>query len=130
MSEQSGSTPGRDQLGSIAEEAARLMSALLDWAKDSNLAHAGHAISTLPIATGSDECAICPICQLLHVIKGQKPEVYDHLQSAGLSLMLAAKAAFDSLNTEDKTKPTSEKINISFGEREPTPDPHPEGPSE
>jgi hypothetical protein len=105
----------REPVGTIAEEASRLMAAIVDWAKDTNVAHAGHAaLEALPIATGADECLICPVCQLLHVVKGQKPEVYDHLQSAALSLALAAKAAFDEISPREKKQTSSEKISINF----------------
>lgn len=111
-----GHSARHEAIGSIAEEATRLVGALVDWAKSSNFSQAGEVISSLPIATGSDECAICPVCQVLHIIKGQKPEVYDHLQSAALSMMLAAKAAFDAVNpAEEKPKPGAERININFG---------------
>ncbi len=121
MSDQSGSpfeghSARHESIGSIAEEATRLVGALVDWAKTSNFSQAGDVISSLPIATGSDECAICPVCQVLHIIKGQKPEVYDHLQSAALSMMLAAKAAFDAVSpAADKPKGGAERININFG---------------
>lgn len=38
---------------------------------------------------GSTECRVCPLCRLLGVLRGARPEVYEHL-SAALASLLAA----------------------------------------
>lgn len=100
-----------DPLGSIAEEASKLFASLADWARSSN--HSA-ALGAIPIATGAAECIMCPICQTLHVLRGQKPEVFDHLQAAAIALALAAKAAFEPFVEPTDKKAKSEHIDISF----------------
>lgn len=109
-----------EQLGSAAEEAAKLFGALGDWAKQhggdvaNNLAvaltaglgglasHAQAAASDLGhdlghdldehLATGAPECTYCPICRTVHVVREASPEVMTHLAAAASSLMQAAAA--------------------------------------
>lgn len=107
---------GHEQLGSAAEEAAKLFGALGDWAKQhgsdvaGNLAvglttglaglasHAQTVASEINhdlgehLATGAPECAYCPICRTVHVIREASPEVMTHLSMAAASLMQAASA--------------------------------------
>ena len=102
-----------EPLGTTAEELARLMEALGDWAKDSKdgagaaaggFAHsltglAGHASDLAGrfaeefgehVDTGAQECTYCPLCRTVHVIRESSPEVKVHLASAAASLMQAA----------------------------------------
>ena len=81
-------TDGGEQLGSAAEEAARLLSALQDWARRTS----GGA-TEVPIATGSPECRLCPLCQLIGLMRDTSPEVVDHLARAGDALLAAFRAA-------------------------------------
>lgn len=105
---------GQEPIGSAAEEAAKLMGALSDWARDhgpdlgatlgsgltSGLAGlAGHAASAAKdlgaglddhLATGAPECTYCPICRTVHVVREASPEIKAHLASAAASLMQAA----------------------------------------
>ncbi len=67
-------------VGSIAEEAAKLMSALRDRAE------AEHRPS-------AEEQCPCPLCRVLTVVRGTSPEVRRHLTSAATSLVHAAAAA-------------------------------------
>lgn len=105
-----------DSIGGIAEEAAKLAASLVDWVKEAAESTAA-GVPNLHIATGAEECTVCPICQVLHILRGAKPEVFDHLKAAAFSLMLAARAALD-------TEPDSpggrrgpvESIDISFTE--------------
>jgi hypothetical protein len=69
-----------EEVGSVADEAAKLFGALSDWARDAN----DH------IATGGAECTYCPICRTVHVIRQASPEVRSHLAVAAASLMQAA----------------------------------------
>jgi len=93
--------PG-DPVGSVGVEAAKLLQALQDWAKDSGseyadatAAAAAGAASTLRdvdahIATDGADCTYCPVCRLIHVVRGTSPEVRQHLRTAATSLMEAA----------------------------------------
>jgi hypothetical protein len=92
------------EVGSLAEEAAKLFGALSGWAKD----HAGEASNGLSglaaqaaasahdvnehLATGSAECTVCPICRTVHTVRQLSPEVKTHLAAAFGSLAQAAAA--------------------------------------
>ena len=100
---QSGGGSGADEpVGSVGEEAAKLLGAFSDWAKDhgSDVGQglsglAGQAASALQdvnghIATGSAECTYCPICRTVHAVRQTSPEVRAHLATAAAALMQAA----------------------------------------
>ena len=93
---------GADEVGSVADEAAKLFGALSEWARDHG-SDVGQGLSGLAsqaatsardvnehIATGSAECAYCPICRSVHLIRQTSPEVRSHLAVAAASLMQAA----------------------------------------
>lgn len=74
---------GHEPIGSAAEEAARLFSALAGWAQG-HLSEVGSHLDT-----GAPECAYCPICRTVHLIREVSPEARDHLATATASLMQA-----------------------------------------
>lgn len=78
----------KQPVGSAAEEAARLLGALQDWARRSATGPAD-----VPIATGGPECRLCPVCQLIGILRDGSPEVVEHLSRAGDSLLAAFRAA-------------------------------------
>lgn len=91
-----------DEVGSLAEEAAKLLGALSGWACE----HAGEATEGLSgltshaasaahgldghLATGAPECTVCPLCRVVHGVRQLGPEVTTHLASAASSLAQAA----------------------------------------
>jgi hypothetical protein len=74
-------------VGSLGEEAAKLLGALSGWARE----HAGEASEGLSglaaqaatsahdlnehLATGSAECTVCPVCRTVHAVRQLSPEV-------------------------------------------------------
>lgn len=78
-----------ESLGAPAEEARRLLDALGGWLSD--------RLDTVDehLATGSTECQICPVCQLIGVLRGDRPEVMARLSEAWLAFLgvLAAPAS-------------------------------------
>ncbi|MFZ0325567.1 MAG: DUF5304 family protein [Actinomycetes bacterium] len=72
----------REPLGSAAEEAARLADAVGSWLSDH-------------LADGSDSCSICPLCQLISVLRDTQPEIAEHLGRAGESLVAALRATVE-----------------------------------
>ena len=93
---------GEDRVGSVAEEAVKLMGALQDWAKESagdtagaagaaatGAAEALHGLNE-HIATGGEDCRYCPVCQVISAVRETSPEVKAHLATAATSLMHAA----------------------------------------
>lgn len=99
MSENDGEPP---EVGSLGEEAARLMDALGEWARDQGH-DVGEGVSGLAdaavgaargvdqhFATGSEDCRYCPVCRAVHVVRQTSPEVRAHLATAAHSLLQAA----------------------------------------
>ncbi|GAB3196809.1 hypothetical protein GCM10027062_06910 [Nocardioides hungaricus] len=71
-------------VGSVAEEAVKLLGALSGWAKD-----ATHDVDA-HIATGAAECTYCPICRTVHAVRELSPEVRTQLATAATALLEAA----------------------------------------
>ena len=71
-------------VGSVGEEAAKLLGALSDWARD-----AAHDVDR-HIATGAEECTYCPICRTVHAVRGLNPEVKAQLATAATTFLQAA----------------------------------------
>ncbi len=101
--------PPPEEIGTVAEEAAKLFSVLQDWAVDQG-AQQGDAASSAAssaagsaaagvaaglrdlnehLATGGADCAYCPVCQVIHKVRETSPEVRAHLTSAASSLLQA-----------------------------------------
>jgi hypothetical protein len=89
-----------DEVGSVSEEAAKLLSALQDWAKESGHSHAaaasqvagGLAASVKDFSEGvghGPDCKYCPICQVINAVRETSPEVKQHLAVAADSLLQA-----------------------------------------
>jgi hypothetical protein len=81
-------------VGSVTEEAAKLLGAMSRWAREQGGGAAGLADaiadrSAEHLATGSPECTWCPVCRTIAAMRQTSPEVWTHLASAASSLMLA-----------------------------------------
>jgi hypothetical protein len=75
-------------VGPLAEEAARFAEALSDWAR-------GHiAMPSGSLGHGA-ECTLCPFCQLLSLLRQAKPETFGHLLDASASLTAALRSVVD-----------------------------------
>lgn len=97
-----GSDRPQDEIGSVAEEATKLLGAVADWAREhgSDLgagvaALADQAAATAHdinahIATDDPECRYCPICRTVHAVRTSSPEVRAQLTSAASSFLQAA----------------------------------------
>ena len=117
-----------ESVGSVAEEAAKLLHALQDWAKESGSEYAGAAASAAEgaasavhridehIATGSAECTYCPVCRVISTVRETSPEVRQHLTTAATSLLHAA-AGLLATNVPEPSKGRRdgpvEKIDLS-----------------
>ena len=78
-------TPPHDEpVGSVGDEAAKLLGALAGWAGD----HAREVDEHL--ATGDAECLYCPVCRTVHAVRGASPEVKAQLASAASTFLQAA----------------------------------------
>ncbi len=101
-------TAGPHAHGPLAEEAAKLAEALSGWVS------AGFTHPLLDGAGESAECQLCPVCQLLRLAQGARPEVFQHLADASASLMAAVRAAVESSQASWSAgkRPASERIDI------------------
>ncbi|MEV7428780.1 hypothetical protein AB0N29_04110 [Nocardioides sp. NPDC092400] len=110
-----------EDVGSVAEEAAKLFGALGDWAQDNGsglgaglgaglggfAAQAAAAARQVDehVATGAPECTWCPVCRAVHAVRSTSPEVRNHLLAAGSSLLQAAAEALATAVPEDRRRP-------------------------
>lgn len=74
-----------DPVGSAAEEAARLLGAVQDWART--------RFDGEHLATGGTECQVCPVCQGIALLRQVKPETAEHLLDAAAALVAALRSA-------------------------------------
>lgn len=116
---------GEDEVGSVSEEAAKLFSALQDWAQESGAAHAGAAATAASglaaglkdvnehIATGAEECRYCPVCRGIDLVRQTSPEVKAHLAVAASSLLQAAAGLLETqVPTDAQRAGGVEKIDL------------------
>ena len=123
MSDQTGGEPPEgDAVGSVGEEAAKLFAALSGWAREQGSEYAGSAAGAAAamsetmhslnehIATGSEDCRYCPLCQVIHAVRATSPEVKAHLTVAASSLMQAV-AGVLATQPSDRATPV-QKIDL------------------
>ncbi|WP_027862813.1 hypothetical protein [Marmoricola sp. URHB0036] len=122
-----GSGGEHEPVGSVGEEAAKLLGALSEWARDQGTDYAGsaagaastfaHAVRDVNehIATDSEDCRYCPVCQVIHVVRSTSPEVREHLSVAASSLMHAA-AGLLATHTSPSSSPPVQKIDLDDGD--------------
>ena len=102
MTDAQGPQPADPEIGSLGEEAAKLLGALSNWASEqqagpgapwsdlaAQAAEAFHEVDE-HLATGAAECTYCPICRTVHAVRQASPEVRAHLATATASLLQAA----------------------------------------
>ncbi len=91
--------------GPLAEEAARLVEAIGEWARG--------AVGDGPLAAvgGGAECQICPLCQLIGLVRRTQPETYAHLVDAATSMAAALRSVVDQ---HDHSRPSRgvERIDL------------------
>lgn len=118
--------PGTDEaVGSVSEEAAKLLGALSDWAGEQGSDYAGSASAAAGsfataargmgehVAHGGQDCRYCPLCQVIHVVRNTSPEVREHLSVAASSLIQAAAGLLATRPQEQKPPASMERIDLS-----------------
>lgn len=71
-----------EEVGSVADEAARLADALVGWF--------GAASADSP-ETSACSCTACPLCRAIAAVRAVSPEVVEHLSAAASSLAAAVR---------------------------------------
>jgi hypothetical protein len=97
--------------GPLAEEAARLVEALGEWARS-----AAGGVS-MPAAGGGAECQVCPFCQVLALLRRTQPETFGHLADASASMVAALRTVVER-HDHNGTR-TSGVERIDLDDREP-----------
>jgi len=117
----------QEPVGSVGEEAAKLLGALSEWARDQGTDYAGTAAGAATsfasavrdvnehIATDSADCRYCPVCQAIHVVRSTSPEVREHLSVAASSLMHAAAGLLATHTSGPTASAPVEKIDLDDG---------------
>lgn len=124
--------PEGPDIGSLGEEAAKLLGALSDWARDQGsdvgqglgglASHAAESMQEINehLATGSPECTYCPVCRTVHAVRQTSPEVRAHLTQAASSLLHAAAGLLATLPPPEASGrgPGVERIDLDEDEPE------------
>jgi hypothetical protein len=97
--------------GPLAEEAARLVEAISEWARNT----VGDA--SMPGVGGSAECQACPFCQLLALLRRTQPETFGHLADASASMVAALRTVVERHDHPESRKSGVERIDLD--DREP-----------
>ena len=115
-------------VGSLGEEAAKLLEALKSWADKAGVAAdagAGAASESVSgagiladinehIATGGQSCRYCPVCQLISLARATSPEVRHHLGASASSLLQATSALLTTWTPDDRRSEAGvEHINLT-----------------
>lgn len=126
--------PADDPIGSVSEEAAKLLGALTGWAREQGTgmghsvsdttAHAAAAAHTFNehFATGSADCLYCPVCRVVHYVRTTSPEVKTHLAIAASSLLQAASALMETQVPSATPESAVEKIDVGDDSDWPSPE--------
>ncbi|WAX58013.1 hypothetical protein M6B22_04400 [Jatrophihabitans cynanchi] len=100
MSEQSSGGLGGDELG-------RMLHAVQDW-----------ATRTFPPAGEHEStCQWCPLCQLMAVLRGERPDVNERVAEAGSAVVSALRNLLDATGagghaSEPEDKPRVQRIDL------------------
>ena len=99
--------------GPLSEEASRLVEAIAEWAKG-----AAGGVS-MAAAGGGPECQVCPICQLLALLRRTQPETFGHLADASASMVAALRTVVE--HHDHSAARTTGVERIDLDDREPAP---------
>jgi hypothetical protein len=99
-------TAGNEAIGSLAEEAARLLGAAQQWAQ--------RIVADAPISTGGADCQWCPMCQLIAALRGDRPELTAKAVDTVTTVVEALQAAFGGHEHAAPAPPTGvQRIDLS-----------------
>jgi len=90
----------REQVGSVAEEAAKLFAALR---KDDRHEHEGQGHRLGP------ECQWCPLCQLMYLVRHSGPETVEQLASAASGVLGSLRALLDAAAESARAKAADDR---------------------
>lgn len=91
-------TGGHDGVGSLADEAQKLLDAATVWLTERSASEKVRALAEeldSGLAVDAPECRYCPLCQLIALLRGERPEVTARLVEIGTALLLAVRSTVD-----------------------------------
>jgi hypothetical protein len=129
-------TADEPEVGSVGEEAAKLVNALSDWAKDQgggaatglggSIAGLADLARDIESHVGGENCTYCPLCRLIGLVRGASPEVRGHLTTATTALLQAGLSALATPvpDTSQQRRSGLQQIDLEDGDwdREEDPD--------
>ena len=116
---------GEEPVGSVGDEAAKLLGALGDWASDHLGDHVGDRVGDVGdrlrdvnehIATGDAECLYCPVCRTVHAVRAASPEVKAQLATAASSFLQAAAGLLAAASDAEPRRSRVEHIDLDSGD--------------
>lgn len=113
-----------EPVGSVTEEAAKLLSALQGWAREhvADYSRTASGLGSSYIADGSAACKVCPLCQLIAAVRGINPESIEHLGHAAGSVFSALAGLVEAAQRSDARRDSPvEKISLLDDDPEETP---------
>ena len=112
--------PDDDPVGSVGDEAAKLLGALAGWAGD----HVGDKVREVDehLATGDAECLYCPICRTVHAVRQASPEVKAQLASAASAFLEAAAGLLAAAGSAEPPPSRVQHIDLDADEAGPEQD--------
>lgn len=84
-----------DDIGSFAEEAAKLADAVQGWARGEGHGRVSQAVGHM--ATGDPACCVCPVCTVIVLLRGERPELTGRLVESLAGLVTAGQGLLDTL---------------------------------
>jgi hypothetical protein len=91
----------REQIGSVAEEAAKLFAALR---RDDRHEHEGNQTHRL-----GPECQWCPLCQLMYLVRHSGPETVEQLASAASGVLGSLRSLLDAAAESARAKAAEDR---------------------
>lgn len=82
-----------EPVGSLGDEAVRLLTAAEQWLHGAR-ERVGGAVGDIASHQGP-ECQVCPVCQVLALLRTRNPEIWEHLSGAAVEFGLAVRAVID-----------------------------------
>ncbi len=95
------STPGAGAHGEtpLTDELAELLVAAQGWVSRATANH--------QVATGASECTGCPLCRLISVLRGDRPEVTEKMLDVVNSVVTGLRGAFEAPPAEPASDPAA-----------------------
>lgn len=85
-----------DDVGSLADEAARLADAVSTWARGGSAGRGSAAVGHM--ATGDPACCVCPVCTVIVLLRGERPELTGRLAESLAGLVTAGQGLLETLS--------------------------------